>query len=144
MPRAATAHWLFKQEPSDYSFADLCRDGRTTWDGVNNALAKQHLRRVKKGDDILFYETGKVKAVVGIMRAAAAPVLNEAEKTVIVQVKPVRPLARLVTLAEIKADPIFAEWELTRQPRLSIMPVSAALWQRLMEMELAAPLTAPG
>ncbi len=66
------ALWLFKQEPTCYSFADLRCDGRTVWDGVDNPLARKHLRQIKCGDRILFYHTGKEKAVVGVMRAVAA------------------------------------------------------------------------
>jgi len=65
------ALWVFKQEPTCYSFADLRRDGRTVWDGVHNALARKHLRQIKRGDRIFFYHTGKEKAVVGVMRAVA-------------------------------------------------------------------------
>jgi len=97
------ALWLFKQEPTCYSFADLRRDGRTVWDGVGNALARQHLRQVKRGDRVLFYHTGKEKAVVGVMRAAAdarpAPTPDD-PGAVVVEVEPVRALPRPVTLAE--------------------------------------------
>ena len=103
------ALWLFKQEPTCYSFADLRRDGRTVWDGVNNALARKHLRQIKRGDRVLFYHTGKEKAVVGVMRAVAdareAPTADD-PKAVVVEVEAVKQLARPVTLAEIKNDPL--------------------------------------
>ena len=66
------ARWLFKEEPEEYSFTDLQRDGEATWDGVANALALKHLRAVRPGDEVFFYHTGKEKAVVGVMRVAAA------------------------------------------------------------------------
>src|SRR5438445_5785881 len=69
----AMARWLFKSEPSCYSFDDLRRDGATLWDGITNALARKHLRSVRPGDQILFYHTGDEKAVVGIMKAASGP-----------------------------------------------------------------------
>ncbi len=120
------AFWLFKQEPESYSFLDLVRDERTTWDGVANALALKHLRAVKVGDRVLFYETGKVKAAVGEMRVV------EAGDAVTVQA--VAALPRPVALAEIKDDPALADWELVRQPRLSVMPVTEAQWRRVMGM----------
>ena len=65
------AYWLFKEEPEHYSFADLQREGSTVWDGVSNNLARVHLRQVRRGDCILYYHTGKEKAIVGEMKAAA-------------------------------------------------------------------------
>src|SRR5690242_12867306 len=78
---AAFMNWLFKEEPSNYSFDALVRDGRTSWTGVRNPLAQKHLKSVKKGDRIFFYHTGDEKAVVGICRAAAAPYADPADKT---------------------------------------------------------------
>jgi len=123
------AFWLFKQEPEAYCYADLERDGATTWDGVANALALQHLRKVRAGDRIWFYHTGKEKAVVGEMTALADPV--EVAKAVTVQVGPVRRLARPVSLAVVKADELLKGWDLTRLPRLSVMPVTAEQWSRV-------------
>jgi predicted RNA-binding protein with PUA-like domain len=131
------ALWLFKEEPEHYSFADLQRDGRATWDGVTNALARQHLRRVQPGDRVFFYHTGKEKAVVGEMRVLAGPRPDPADedpKAVIVEVAPVKALGRPVTLAEIKNDPLLADWELVRLPRLSVMPVSEEQWRRVEEL----------
>jgi predicted RNA-binding protein with PUA-like domain len=131
------ALWLFKEEPTSYSFADLQRDKSTTWEGVTNALAQKHLRSVKKGDRVFFYHTGDEKAVVGIMQVTAdpQPAANDATgKFVAVTVKPVKALKNPVTLAAIKADTAFAEWELVRQSRLSVMPVPEAIWTRIEEM----------
>lgn len=125
------ARWLFKQEPDCYSYADLERDGETAWDGVTNALALIHLRNVKPGDRILLYHTGKEKAVIGEMKAVAA-------QDGAVTVAPVKKLKRPVTLAEIKADEAFAQWELVRNSRLSVMPVSEDLWKRLTAMASSA------
>lgn len=128
------AFWLFKQEPSCYSFADLERDGTTLWDGVGNALAQQHLRRVRRGDRVLFYHTGQEKAVVGEMVVAADPVPDPAvgdERRVAVPVQAARRWPRPVTLAEIKADEGLRDWELVRLPRLSVVPVREEQWQRL-------------
>ena len=131
------AFWLFKEEPGSYSFSQLERDGSTTWSGVANALAQKHLRAVAKGDWIFFYHTGNEKAVVGIMEATAdakADPDDQAGKRFVVQVKPVRKLEASVTLAAIKADAVFAEWELVRLSRLSVMPVPAELWQKIEAM----------
>jgi predicted RNA-binding protein with PUA-like domain len=121
------ARWLFKQEPECYSYATLESDGSTDWDGVRNPLAAKYLRQVKKGDRILFYHTGKEKAVVGEMRATAV-------KDGIVTVAPVRKLHQPVTLKQIKEDPAFASWELVRMSRLSVMPVSDEIWKKIAEM----------
>ena len=128
------ARWLFKEEPEAYSFADLARDGSTTWSGVANALAQKHLRTVKKGDHVFFYATGKLKSVVGVMEVTADPTPDPADpngKCVAVTVKPLRKLASPVTLATIKADKAFASWELVKQARLSVMPVPDDLWARI-------------
>jgi predicted RNA-binding protein with PUA-like domain len=126
------ANWLFKEEPSHYSFADLERDGSAVWDGVANALALQHLRKVRPGDRVFFYHTGKEKAVVGVMEAAAGPAAGDAdEKAVAVTVRPVRRLQYPVSLSRIKSDRSLAGWELVRLPRLSVMPVTDAQWRRV-------------
>jgi predicted RNA-binding protein with PUA-like domain len=129
------ALWLFKQEPSCYSFADLGRDGRTMWDGVSNNLALNNLGKVKRNDRVLFYHTGKEKAVVGEMRAVGNPQpAADGGKGVVVEVAFVRALPRPVTLVEIKADKLFAGSDLVRLPRLSVLPVSAAQWRRIEEL----------
>jgi predicted RNA-binding protein with PUA-like domain len=131
------ALWLFKQEPSCYSFADLEKDGSTTWDGVANAVAQKHLRSVKKGDRVLFYHTGNDKAVVGVMQVTSDPSpdsSDESSKQVAVTVKPLRKLKNPVPLAAIKADKAFADWELVRISRLSVMPVSEAIWKKIEAM----------
>lgn len=131
---AATGGWLFKEEPSCYNYATLEKDGSTLWSGVKNALARQHLRKVRKGDRVLYYHTGTERAIVGEMRVAAEPTTDPASddpKSVAVKVVPVQRWEPPVTLQEIKADPLFAEWELLRISRLSVMPVSPQLWRRL-------------
>jgi predicted RNA-binding protein with PUA-like domain len=129
--------WLFKEEPTHYSFADLRRDGRTVWDGVSNALARQHLRQVRRGDRVFFYHTGKEKAVVGEMRVRSDPQADpdaDDPKEVRVEVEAVRPLPHPVTLARIKGDPLLAGWDLVRLPRLSVMPVTDEQWRRIEEL----------
>ena len=129
------AYWLFKQEPSTYNYSQLEKDGRTVWDGVANNLALKHLRTVKRGDRAIFYHTGDEKQGVGIMEIVSDPYPDPKDKSlVVVDVKPAGRLAKPVTLAQIKADPAFAEWELVRISRLSVMPVPQKLWDRLMKM----------
>jgi predicted RNA-binding protein with PUA-like domain len=118
------ARWLFKTEPSEYSFEQLQKEGRTTWDGIANPLALKHLRQVKKGDEIAIYHTGNVKAIVGLAKAASDA------KGDAVDIVPVKPLAP-VTLAVIKADKRFKDFPLVRMGRLSVMPVPEALWKPL-------------
>jgi predicted RNA-binding protein with PUA-like domain len=129
------AYWLFKQEPSSYSYADLEREGNTTWDGVKNNLALKHLRSVKKGDKALFYHTGEEKQVVGIMEISSEPYPDHKNKSlVVVDVRPSSRLAKPVTLEQIKSDPAFADWELVRISRLSVMPVPPVLWQKISKL----------
>ncbi|MEZ5330702.1 MAG: EVE domain-containing protein [Thermoanaerobaculia bacterium] len=129
--------WLLKTEPDSYSYADLERDGSTVWDGVTNNAALANIRRVRSGDSVLLYHTGKEKAVVGLARVTSDPYPDpkaESEKIVVFDLAPERPLARPVTLAEIKADETFAEWQLVRVPRLSVMEVPKALERRLLAL----------
>lgn len=138
------ACWLVKEEPSHYSFEQLVRDGRTRWSGVRNPLAQKHLRAMRPGDDVLFYATGPVKAIVGVARVVSAPYPDPDQATGraaggasvphVVDIEPVHALVRPVPLAAIKADPFFADFDLVRLPRLSVMPVTRAQWTRLLRM----------
>ena len=124
-------NFLFKEEPTHYSYDDLARDGKTSWTGVKNPLAQKHLRSVRKGDRIFYYHTGDEKAVVGIAKAggdAYPDPKDHSGKLFAVDVLPVKKLARPVTLAEIKAKPAFADFPLVRISRLSVMPVSEKEW----------------
>jgi predicted RNA-binding protein with PUA-like domain len=133
----AAMNWLFKEEPTHYSFDDFTKDRKTVWSGVKNPLAQKHLRSVKKGDRIFYYHTGDEKAVVGIAKALGDAYPDPADtsgKASVVDVAPVKKLARPVTLAEIKADPRFADFPLVRISRLSVMPVSDVEWTRIERM----------
>lgn len=130
-------NFLFKEEPTHYSYDDLARDGKTSWSGVRNPLAQKHLRSVMKGDRIFYYHTGAEKAVVAIAKAAgdAYPDREDpAGKLFAVDVVPVRKLARPVTLAEIKASAKFEDFPLVRISRLSVMPVSDGEWTEIEKM----------
>jgi len=131
------AHWLVKSEPNTYSFADLERDGRTVWDGVRNNAAALHLKAMKVGDEVLFYHSQEGLAVVGIAKVAreAFPdATDPSGRFVAVELEPVRPLARPVTLAEMKASPALSDMAMLRQSRLSVSPVSPAEWTAILAM----------
>jgi predicted RNA-binding protein with PUA-like domain len=128
------AYWLFKEEPDHYSLDQLFRDKRAVWSGVQNNLALRHLRSIEKGDHVFFYHTGKEKAVVGVMEVVKGPYpdpTRDDPRLVVVDVKPVRRLDRPVSLAEIKANPKFADFALVRISRLSVMPVTAQQWAEI-------------
>jgi len=129
------AHWLMKSEPESYGWSDLVRDGGTEWDGVRNNAARLHLKAMKAGDEAFFYHSMSDKAVVGIMRITreARPDPKDPD-WVSVRVEPVRPLARPVTLAQIKAEPRLARMELIRQSRLSVAPVRDEEWDVVQEL----------
>jgi predicted RNA-binding protein with PUA-like domain len=127
-------NWLFKEEPSSYSFDEFSRDGKTTWSGVKNPVAQKHLHAVRKGDRVFYYHTGNEKAIVGVARAlgdACADPKDASGKAAVVDIAPVTALARPVTLKEIKADKAFAAFPLVRISRLSVMPVTDAEWRRI-------------
>ena len=130
-------HWLVKQEPESYSWTDFVRDRRTSWDGVRNYQARNNLRGMRVGDPVLFYSSGESKAVVGIARVskAAYPDPTAGEPAwVSVELEAVKPLKREVTLAEIKADAALAGVILVRHSRLSVMPLAAAEFERIVRL----------
>ena len=133
------AHWLMKSEPGSYSWQDLVRDGSTEWDGVRNNAARLHLKAMKRGDEAFFYHSIDERSVIGVMRITreAAPDPKDAG-WVSVKVEPVRPLARPVTLKEIKAEPALQKMELIRQSRLSVAPVRDEEWATILRMGGAA------
>ncbi len=134
-------HWLLKTEPSTYAFADLLREGRTRWEGVSSPAALIHLRAMKTGDEALIYHSGDERAVVGLARIASDPYPDPAlgdPRRVVVDLVPLRTLPRPIPLAAIKADRRFADLALVRISRLSVMPVSAAHWERLVALGGAA------
>ncbi len=130
-------HWLVKQEPEDYSWTDFARDGRTEWTGVRNYQARNNLNGMRRGDEVLFYHSGDDKAVVGLatVEKPAYPDPTAVEPGwVAVTLKPRRALARPVPLAQIKSDPAFKDFLLVRNSRLSVLPVSAAEFARILEL----------
>jgi len=131
------AYWLLKTEPSEYSYSDLERNKQAVWDGVNNNLALQHLRRMRKGDLAIIYHTGNEKAAVGVAELGSDPYpdrkMND-PKRVVVDIKLRHRLTRPVTLSEIKSHPKLKAFELVRNSRLSVMPVSEEAWKILVDM----------
>jgi len=117
-------HFLLKTEPSEYSFSDLQRDQATLWDGISNPVALKHLREMTPGDQLIIYETGDHKTAVGM--ASVESVKADDPKNPQVKIKAGKPLPNPVSLAEIKANPLFADSPLVRQGRLSVVPLSAA------------------
>lgn len=129
------AYWILRSEPDAYSWDDLVRDGATEWNGVRNYTARNFLKEMQPGDQALFYHSNTEKAAVGIMEITRAwQPDGDDGKWASVAVKPVRKLARPVTLADIKAEPRLAALEMVRQSRLSVTPVRDAEWAVLLEM----------
>ena len=128
-------HWLVKSDPDEYAFADLVRDGQTRWSGVGNALALRHLGAMRPDDSVFVYESGKVRAVVGLARVVSQPYPDpdlDEPRRLVVELAAAGPLVRPVTLAELKADPTLRDFDLVRLPRLSVMPVPSPIVRRLL------------
>jgi predicted RNA-binding protein with PUA-like domain len=131
------AYWIVKTDTDTYSFDDLQREGRTVWDGVSNALALKHLRSMAPGDRVLIYHSGDEKALAGLARVASAPYQDPKRsdpKLTVVDLEADRRLERPVTLAAIKAEAAFKDLPLVRMSRLSVGPVPAQQWKRLLAM----------
>src|SRR5436305_5931411 len=140
--------WLVKQEPSDYSWANFVADGSTSWTGVRNFAARNNLRRMSKGDEVLFYHSGDppsrnatarhaTRAVVGIAKVARTAYRDTTAKEgdwSAVDLVPVKPLPRPVTLGEIKAKPALKNIALVRQSRLSVMPLAPKDFATIVKM----------
>ena len=131
------ARYLVKTEPTSYSFADLERDGRTTWDGVSNPMALKHLGAIREGDTVVVYHTGKEKQAVGLALAVSNAYPDpklENPKRPVVDLAADRALVRPVSLAQVKADALLKTSDLARLPRLSVMPLDEAQFQRLLHL----------
>ncbi len=121
--------YLLKTEPSEYSFADLQRDGETIWDGVSNPVALKNLREMKPGEKLIIYETGDTKSAVGVASVISVDASNA--KNPQVTIKAGAALKKPITLAEIKSNKLFATSPLVRQGRLSVVPLTDAQWKFL-------------
>jgi predicted RNA-binding protein with PUA-like domain len=125
----ATVNYLLKTEPSDYSFANLQRDETTLWEGVTSPAGVKHLREMKTGARLVIYETGNRKCAVGT--ATAVSVNASDPKNPAVMIRAGKALAKPISLAEMKASPIFANSPLVREGRLSVVPLSDSQYKFL-------------
>ena len=129
--------WLVKQEPSSYSWSDFVAEGQTSWTGVRNYAARNNLRKMRKGDEVLFYHSGDDKAVVGIAqvtRTAYPDPRAKEDDWSTVDLAPVKPLRRAVTLSEIKGNLKLKGIPLVRQSRLSVMPLAEPAFREIVKM----------
>jgi len=130
-------YWLCKQEPSTYNMDLPQKEKTTAWDGVHNNLAIKHINSMKKGDQAFFYHSGDEKQIVGVMEITSNPYPNPKEKNprfVVVDVKYKKRLENPVTLAQIKTNSKFKDWELLRISRLSVMPVPTQIWSEILKI----------
>ncbi len=131
------ARWLVKSEPFKYSWEQLNRDGKTAWDGVRNNQAAIYLRSMKLGDELFFYHSNEGLAVVGIAQVVGEHFIDPTDpkgRFPAVMVGPKAPMPRPVTLAEMKAEPRLAGMAMFRQFRLSVVPITDAEWDVVMEL----------
>ena len=136
------SYWLLKSEPSSYSWDRLVADGRTHWDGVRNAQALNNLRAMKVGDRAFFYHSNEGKQIVGVVEVVKSFYPDPADKSGklgMVDVKPVTPVEKPVSLAAMKANPELSGMSLLRQSRLSVCPVSTGEWSVICEMAGCSP-----
>ena len=131
------AYWLCKQEPSSYNIDSLEKEKKTSWDGVHNNLALKHIRAMKKGDLAFFYHSGDERQIVGVMEIVSGAYPNPKEKDarfVAIDVKFKNRLKNPVTLAQIKANKKFKDWDLLRISRLSVMPTPPQIWSEIIKI----------
>ncbi len=132
--------WLLKTEPDEFSWDTLVARGPSCWDGVRNVEARNNLRRMVSGEAVFIYHTGKEKAIVGIGKVVKTAYRDPTSDRGIwsaVDIQAVSKLARGVTLAELKAHPMFETCPITRKPRLSVMPITDAEWAQIIELSAA-------
>ena len=131
------SYWLVKSEPSAYSWDQFVKDGKTFWNGVRNYAARNNLKAMKKGDEVLFYHSNEGLEIVGIARVIKEhyqdPTTKE-EAWVVVDLKPVKKLKKPVPLADLKKDKRLADMDLIRLGRLSVQTVKESEWKVIMEM----------
>ena len=148
------SHWLVKSEPGTYGWADLVKDGKTRWDGIRNAQARNNLQAMRVGDRVLFYHSGgkrpkgarseakpsgadagkEIVGVAVVVKAAYPDPTTDDERWVVVDLAPVVPLRAPVSLADVKKDAALAQLPLVRQGRLSVMPIEARAFARILAL----------
>ncbi len=130
-------YWLAKSDPETYGWSDLVRDGKTSWDGVRNYKARNYIRAMKPGDQVLFYHSGEEKAVVGVMTIRSEAYLDRTAQEEIwsaIDVAPAWMLKNPVSLSQIKAELSLSGIHLVRVPRLSVMPLEKEQFQTILSM----------
>ena len=130
-------YWLMKSEPDVYGWDDLVGEGEGTWDGVKNAQASNNMKAMNKGDQVFFYHSRQGLDVVGIMEVSeehSPDVTTDPERWVVVKVKPVRKLAKPVSLKAMKQNPKLEDLAILKQSRLSVAPVTASEWKAILAM----------
>ena len=136
------SYWLMKSEPDAYSWDDLVAEGEGTWDGVRNHRAANNLRAMKPGDEAFFYHSNIGKEIVGIAQISEGGLADPSDpegKWAAVKLKPVKKLARPVTLKEMKADPALIEMELVKLSRLSVAVVTPEEWKHVLALAAKVP-----
>jgi len=136
------SYWLMKSEPDAYSWDDLVAEGEGTWDGVRNHRAANNLRAMKPGDEAFFYHSNIGKEIVGIAQISEGGLADPSDpegKWAAVKLKPVKKLARPVTLKEMKADPALIEMELVKLSRLSVAVVTPEEWKHVLALATKVP-----
>lgn len=131
------SYWLMKSEPDEYGWDDLVKAGEGIWDGVKNAQASNNMKAMKTGDRVFFYHSRQGLEIVGIMevsKEAFPDPKDETDRWVAVKVKPVKRLAKPVTLKAIKANNVLSDMAIVRQSRLSVAPVTEAEWKEILSM----------
>jgi len=131
------AYWLVKSEPSTYGWEQFVKDGKTFWDGVRNYAARNHLRSMKKGDEVFFYHSNEGLEIVGIakvVKEAYQDPTTEEEAWVVVDLKPVRKLKKAVSMQQVKQDKRLKEMALLKLSRLSVQPVTEQEWKTVLEL----------
>lgn len=128
-------YWMIKQEPEDYSFDDLLKDGATVWTGVRNYQARGYLRAMRTGDRVLFYHSVSEKQVVGVAEVSREEFPDPTdEKWTAVEIKPVEKFAKPVTLEQIKGENALAKIALIKQSRLSVLPLTQTEYEAILKM----------
>jgi len=132
-------YWLIKSEPDEYSFEDLLREGKAVWDGVRNFQARRYLSEMRVGDRLFYYHSMPERAIVGLAEVIRESIPDPTDpRWIAVEIRPLERFARPIPLAQIKADPRFADFALVRQARLSVMPVPLPLAEVLLQWGLPA------
>lgn len=129
------SHWVFLADPESYGWDELVKEQRAVWDGIRNAVAQRNLHKCEVGDEVLIYHTAPDKAIMGVARVAGGVRPDPSDPgRVVVDVEPVRPLARPLQLAELKADDELQELGFVRMPRVAVQPVSPGHFRRVLQL----------